>query len=300
MKKFILFTVIVINGNLYSQEEGLIVNGNTNLHYRTFGKGKPLLIINGGPGMNSEGFADLALQLSQYCQTIIYDQRGTGKSPVDAPDSSNITMKLMAEDIETLRKHLKINRFIILGHSFGGMLASYYATLYPARIEGIILSSSGGIDLGLLDYVQESINSKLNHDERDSLGYWTKKISEGDTGYYAKSQKANILARVYVYNRQHIPVVAKRLTQTNAQVNSLVWQNLQRIHFNCKKQLSSFSKPVLILQGKQDNRGKKTAMKSHEAFKNSELVLMDSCAHYGWLDRPDEYFGKIKKFISLN
>src|SRR5450432_3172955 len=119
--------------------------------------------------MNSDGFVELAKALSKNNETIIYDQRGTGKSTLQKVDSSTITMKLMVEDLESLRVHLKIKKWIILGHSFGGMLASYYATLYPENIESLILSSSGGIDLGLLSYVSNRVDSRLTVGELDSL-----------------------------------------------------------------------------------------------------------------------------------
>jgi proline iminopeptidase len=59
-------------------------------------------------------------------------------------------MSMMVKDLECLRQHLRLDRWIILGHSFGGMLARYYATIHPQRITSLSLSSSGGIDLELL------------------------------------------------------------------------------------------------------------------------------------------------------
>src|SRR5690606_14941870 len=138
-----------------SQNAAVISTGTAKLSYRTFGNGKPLLIINGGPGMNSDGFVPLAEKLSANHRVIVYDQRGTGKSTLVKIDASTITMDLMIQHIEALRQHLKIEKWIVLGHSFGGMLASYYATIHPNRIEKLILSSSGGVDLELLSYVSD-------------------------------------------------------------------------------------------------------------------------------------------------
>ncbi len=250
--------------------------------------------------MNSDGFAGLAAQLGKDYETIIYDQRGTGKSTVENPDSTNITMKLMVEDIETLRKHLNIDSWIILGHSFGGMLASYYATFYPEHIKGMILSSSGGIDLGLLNNVGNNINSKLTKKELDEVKYWGEKIDNGDTSHYAKLQRGKALANAYVYNKKNIPAIAERLTQSKPLITDLVWEDLQRIKFDCSEKLSSFDKPVLIIQGKQDIVPESIAKKEHQVLKNSKLVLLDKCVHYGWLDRPDEYFNNINKFIQKN
>lgn len=267
------------------------------VYYRTFGEGKPILIINGGPGMNSNGFENLAKALSKTHKTIIYDQRGTGKSKLNVLDSNTVTMKLMAEDMECLRKHLKIEKWTILGHSFGGIMAAYYATLYPERIEGIIFSASGGIDLDLLSYAGDMVNAKLTQQERDSLAYWTKKIAAGDTTHYARLQRGKALAPAYLYDKKYVPILAERLTQGNSLLNELVWSDLERIKYDCSEKLSSFSQPVLIIQGKEDIIKAKTAEKAHTVFKKSKLVFMEDCGHYGWLDNEKVYFKEINAFL---
>ncbi len=282
---------------IYSQEEGIIKNNDSQIYYRTFGKGIPILIINGGPGMSSDGFVGLATKLSQKYKTIIYDQRGTGKSTIEKPDSTNITMNLMVNDIESLRKHLNIDKWIILGHSFGGMLASYYATIYPEHLSAMILSSSGGIDLELLT-AGNFISSRLSKEELDELNFWRAKIDSGDTSHYAKLQRGKALASAYVFDKKNIPIIAERLTQGTPLINSLVWSDLQKINFDCSKELASFDKPVLIIQGKEDIVPEKLALKAHRILKNSKMVLLKDCVHYGWLDQPDEYFGEINKFIN--
>ncbi len=298
MKKFNLYLIIfLLNTIIYCQSDSIINNGNSTIHFRTFGKGIPILIINGGPGMNSDGFVELAVHLSKNYKTIIYDQRGTGKSFIKNPDSTNITMKLMVDDIETLRKHLNIDSWVILGHSFGGMLASYYASFYPEHVKALILSSSGGIDLELLKDVGKSITSKLSKEELNEYKYWGEKIEKGDTSYNAKLQRGKALANAYVYNKENISTIAERLTQGTPIITSLVWKDLQKIKFDCTKPLSSFDKPVLIIQGEEDIVNKNIAIKEHEILKNSKLVFMNNCVHYGWLDNPKKYFSEVNKFL---
>ncbi len=155
-----------------AQTEGYSPNADqSKTYYRTYGSGKPLLVINGGPGMNSNGFEALAKKLADNRLVIIYDQRGTGKSKLTKINSQTVSIQLMASDIESLRKHLKIARWDLLGHSFGGMLASYYASVYPESIDKLVLSASGGIDLGLRSYVGRSTTEKLTPTQRDSLAY---------------------------------------------------------------------------------------------------------------------------------
>ena len=293
---FVLFFMLPLN--MSAQQGTIIQNGNARIYYKTFGKGKPLLIINGGPGMNSDGFDAVAKKLSKNNMTITYDQRGTGRSTLQGTSDETISMDLMIDDIEILRKHLKIDKWIILGHSFGGMLAAYYATIHPENIVSMILSSSGGIDLGLLSYVNKNIQSKLTAAESDSLNYWNAKIAGGDTSYHARLRRGMALAPAYVYNKNNIPIIAERLTQGNAVINGLVWRDMQRIKFDCTKKLSSFNKKVLIIQGKNDILEERTAVQIQQAFKHSTLVLLDHSGHYGWLDNEEKYLSVVEKFLA--
>jgi proline iminopeptidase len=206
-------------------------------------------------------------------------------------------MDLMVKDIENLRRHLHIDKWTILGHSFGGMLASWYATLYPRHIRSLILSSSGGIDLDLLNYVSAAINSTLTSAQQEAVSYWTNKISGGDTSHYARLQRGLALAPAYVYDKKNVPLIAERLTQGNSRINNLVWQDLRKIKFDCSGKLSAALFPVLIIQGKQDIVSAATAEKAKKAFKNAVLVYLDHSVHYGWLDNPAGYFATVNDFL---
>lgn len=297
MKKFavlLLFWCALSN----AQSQGTFKSADgTPISCRVFGSGKPLLIINGGPGMNSNGFEDLARRLSKGGHLVlIYDQRGTGKSVIQSPDASNITIDLMIADIETLRTKMKIAHWSVLGHSFGGMLASYYATVHPEVIDKLILSSSGGIDLELLNN-RNLIRDKLNKTQIDSLDYWEAKIDKGDTTFAARLGRGRALAPAYVVNPKFYATIAKRLTEGNRKINTLVWQDLNRMHFDCSEKLKSFQKPVLIIQGKQDIVPEKLAEKAHKVLQNSKVVLLENSSHYGWLDAENAYFTEVENFL---
>ena len=76
---FLLLSVY-FNGIAQSTYNIPIPDGN--LHITTYGQGEPILIINGGPGMNSEGFTSLAEELGKNNLAILYNQRGTGNSTI--------------------------------------------------------------------------------------------------------------------------------------------------------------------------------------------------------------------------
>ena len=297
MKKIFLFTLLIIVGNTFAQSEGYATNNDlSKTYYKTFGKGEPLLIINGGPGMNSNGFEDMAKILAKSQKTIIYDQRGTGKSKLKELNSKTISMKVMADDIESLRKHLKIKKWNILGHSFGGMLASYYATVYPNSINKLVLSSSGGIDLTLLK-TPNLIERNLTKVEKDSMNYWNDKIQKGDTSHAARLGRGRAMAPAYVYDQKYVPIIAERLTQGNSTINGLLWEDMQKINFDCAAKLKSFKNPVLIIQGKQDVISNQIGELAEKTLPNSKLILLEKCRHYGWLDAKEKYFSEVNSFL---
>jgi len=296
-KKIFLFVFLSLFGYSFAQTDGFSKNTDSSqTYYKIFGKGTPILIINGGPGMNSNGFEPMAKILAEKYQTIIYDQRGTGKSALKELNNKTVSMKLMADDIESLRKHLKIQKWTILGHSFGGMLASYYATIYPNSIDKLILSSSGGVDLSLLKG-ENLIEAGLSKTEKDSLNYWNDKIEKGDTTYAARIGRGRAMAPAYVYDRKFVPIIAERLTQGNSAINSLLWGDMQKTNFDCKNKFSNFKNPVLIIQGKQDIISAAIGEISLKAFPNSKMVLLENCKHYGWLDAKEKYFDTIETFL---
>ncbi|WP_104734715.1 alpha/beta fold hydrolase [Hanstruepera ponticola] len=269
---------------------------NGNIHVTTFGIGKPILIINGGPGMNSEGFTSLAQELGKTNLAILYDQRGTGQSTISEVNSETMTMDLMVSDIEAIRKYFGFKDWVVLGHSFGGMLASYYLKKHPERLSGLILSGSGGFNLSITRNL--NLLSRLSKNERDSLNYWNRQISRGDTSYQARYNRGKYLAPAYVYDKKHAPVIAERLTQGNRTINSLIWQNIRTINFDCSEAYKNFEKPVLIIQGKQDVMGDHIAKEAYNLLPNSTLVFMDKCAHYGWLEQPRDYFEALSNFLN--
>lgn len=281
----------------FPQKQSISANGIT-ISYQKFGTGFPVLIINGGPGMSSEGFIPLARMLSENNTTIIYDQRGTGSSGPTELNRQNISIDLMVEDIESLRKALGYTKWIVLGHSFGGMLAYAYAAKYPERVKAMIQSHSGSMDLDLLNSL--NITSRLTPAQRDSLAEYSIQIRRGDTTHATALKRGEVLAHAYLYNEENIPQVAERLTQGNMRLNTLVWADMTANNFNTKPEMQKFNKPVLILNGMDEAVSENIPKKADAILPNSRLVMMERCGHYGWLDRPDIYLKEVRKFLKEN
>ncbi len=104
---------------------------------------QPIIYLHGGPG---SGFQDRQkLLFNPYRDRVIFfDQRGAGQSTPLGDIKENTTQDLVT-DIEALRSHLKINKFSIIGGSWGSTLALAYAVQYPQNTHKMLL---WGIFLG--------------------------------------------------------------------------------------------------------------------------------------------------------
>jgi proline iminopeptidase len=99
--------------------------------------GKPAVFLHGGPGAGSDKRARQFFDPRHY-RIVVFDQRGCGRSRPSASLIENTTWHLVA-DIERLRKHLGIERWLVFGGSWGSTLALAYAEANPERVTEIVL-----------------------------------------------------------------------------------------------------------------------------------------------------------------
>ncbi|KAH9441483.1 hypothetical protein MJO28_015488 [Puccinia striiformis f. sp. tritici] len=100
-------------------------------------EGKPIVFIHGGPGGGCSP-EDRRLFDPQTYRIIVFDQRGSGKSTPPSCLEENTTWDLV-EDIEKIRVHLKIDKWVVFGGSWGSTLSLAYAQAHPDKVKGLIL-----------------------------------------------------------------------------------------------------------------------------------------------------------------
>jgi proline iminopeptidase len=127
------------------QDSGMLDVGDGNLVYwEVVGNpsGIPAVMVHGGPGSGCSTRMRRALDLDRF-RFVLFDQRQCGRSEPHASDprtdlSVNTTQHLVA-DMERLREHLRIDRWMLYGGSWGSTLALAYAERHPGRVLGIVL-----------------------------------------------------------------------------------------------------------------------------------------------------------------
>jgi proline iminopeptidase len=117
----------------------LPVTGGHQLYVEEAGnpKGKTVLFLHGGPGGGISANHRRLFDPQEY-RIILFDQRGSGQSKPHASLEENTTWHIVA-DIETLRKRLDIEQWVVFGGSWGSTLALAYAETHPARVSALIL-----------------------------------------------------------------------------------------------------------------------------------------------------------------
>ncbi|MBM3535237.1 MAG: prolyl aminopeptidase [Alphaproteobacteria bacterium] len=109
------------------------------LYYEVSGnpKGKPVLFLHGGPGGGTQPTQRRLFDPARY-RIVLFDQRGAGQS---TPSGSlvNSTTQHLVQDIETLRRHLRIKRWVVLGGSWGSTLALAYAGAHPEALVALVV-----------------------------------------------------------------------------------------------------------------------------------------------------------------
>jgi proline iminopeptidase len=128
-------------------ESGLLdVGDGHRVHWEACGArdGKPAVVLHGGPGSGCGAWWRRLFDPRAF-RVVLFDQRGCGRSVphASAPDvdlAANTTHHLIA-DVELLRRHLSIERWLVLGGSWGSTLALAYGQRHPDRVSEMVLFS---------------------------------------------------------------------------------------------------------------------------------------------------------------
>jgi hypothetical protein len=131
----------IISGPIIN--EIVVQTDDVTLHVRIAGNHEAeeiLIAIHGGPGNSSDYMVSLEELQNDEIAVVTYDQRGAGRS---SEPSEGFALLKYIEDLEAVRKAVGSEKVHLFGHSWGGIVAMRYATIYPQRVKSIVLMGSG-------------------------------------------------------------------------------------------------------------------------------------------------------------
>ena len=274
-------------------QKGKIDIGGCNLYREQEGEGVPLVLINGGPGGTHHYFHPHFSRVKDFARIIYYDQRGCGLS--DYKPDKGYTVAQAVDDLDRLRQSLGIDRWVLLGFSYGGLLAQCYATKYSQNTKGLVLVGSS---MGFLDLSPSRDHEFISAQERQKLdqiratpglsmaqavynlhlnGDWKRQ------SYYRPSPEG--LARMALYEW----VQDKDFGRSGPSENEV---DLLGAFEGCPI-------PTLILEGKWDmSWSADKPQRFHKNHPNARLVIFNESAHSIFEDEPEAFFTELRRFLS--
>lgn len=167
------------------------------LYYEESGnpRGNPVVFLHGGPGGGISPAYRRYFDPAFY-RIILFDQRGAGQSTPSAELRENTTWDLV-EDIERLRRHLSVERWLVFGGSWGSTLALTYAITHPARVVGLVLRGIFLVRKKEIDWFYQEGASYLFPDAWEKYLAPIPQAERGDlvSAYYLRLTHADPLVR---------------------------------------------------------------------------------------------------------
>ncbi len=304
MKKYLLglFTLFLMNActNPAPPKEGFIEVKGGKIWYRIDGEGDktPVLLLHGGPG-SSSFYLEPLKELSQDRPVIFLDQLGCGRS-TRITDTTLMTIEQNVEQLEQVRKALKLDKFYLYGHSWGTMLGMDYYVKYPKGIQGLIFSSplfstkiwTDDADT-LIATLPEATQKAIRESERQK-NYANEAYKEAMEVYYkayvrrsdkSKSQQ-DTAAKFFGENVYNFMWGPSEFTATGNLLN-----------YNRLKDLPKITVPTLLTAGEYDEARPSSVRYYTSLIPGAQFKEIPQAAHSTMMDNPKEYIGVLKEFL---
>jgi proline iminopeptidase len=279
-------------------DSGYTTTTDVPLYWCTYGEPgtSRLLVLHGGPGASHDYLLPQMLRLAQGRELVFYDQRGGGRSRVDA--TVPVTWQVHVDDLARVAVELRVDPLVVVGYSWGGLLAMLQAIeagtgraaigpdamllidpapvsrRYRALFEAEFARRQASPEIQRLR--EELAASGLR--ERDPEAYRQRVFELSVAGYFADPNAARDLTPFRVVRR----------------VQQSVRESLG--DYDLVPHLSSVRCGALVVHGRQDP----IPLESSEACARAlgaRLVVLDRCGHVPYVEQPDALFEVAEAFL---
>ena len=302
--RWLTAAVITVSAAVVAQDApkpmpGAVPVAGGELHYEIRGDGAPIVLLSGGPGFGSY-LQPVADGLASGHRCILLDQRGTGASQFEKLDPETLTLANAIADLEALRVHLKLERWSLLGHSWGGMLGMAYATVHPDRLDNLVLLHTGGATLEFYGPFGDTLAGRALPEERAAFARWNDPETVAKDPDLAGKERLRIRWPAYFYDREKAatawPDFAK-VPHAPAVFRALM-TDLDRQKFDLRAGLAQVRCRTLLVHGRQDAIPESVAYEIREAMPQLELRFIEKSGHFSWIEQPEQTFRVLRAFLA--
>ncbi len=278
-------------------------------------KAFPVIYLHGGPGGHIQDgiIKSLAPLAAEGYDIYFYDQIGSGSSD-RLPNITAYTVRRHVLDLAAIAEKLGNQKVILIGQSWGAILATVFAAAYPGKIERLILPSPGPIfpvhgELAVLP-TPDSIHlraplfsNKEGTDKANNIR--TKAINFFATRFgwkLASDEEADAFATYLNYEVDKSTVcdtanILKMDAGSGFYAGIMTFKDLLEIKDN-RSEFKKMQFPVLVVKGECDNQPWGYTKEYLDVFQNHQFRIIPGAGHYLWVEQPALYLNAIRQFLT--
>jgi proline iminopeptidase len=300
MKKLLLAFIFTIS---------IFANGQ-NLYIKTYGNKneKPIIFIHGGPSGNSTLFESTTAQklADKGFYVIVYDRRGEGRS---ADPDAKFTYQEAFQDLNSILKQYHLKKVTLIGHSFGGLVATLYTAKYPQNVDRLILAAALFSQQETYDHILNSV-SKTDSSQLAKIKS-IEKLNKNSAEY----RKACFdLAGENNYFKMPNPTAESKQLYSDYEASEFYKTNIRNknaplLFYKNEKQNNIDSRPFLkeiiakgitvyAIYGQDDGIFSPSQIKSIKNIaSDNHFALLQNCSHYLFIDQQNKFISKIEMWL---
>jgi proline iminopeptidase len=280
--------------------------GKTTLYSRAIGRGTPVIVLHGGPDFDQGYLLPELDRLGDAFRLIYYDQRGRGRSAENV-QPQDVTLASDLDDIDRVRRHYHLDAVVLLGHSWGAVLAVEYALLNPTRVSRLILMNPAPVSVSDLAAVRKAYLERLGEAmDRQRELVASAAYQAGDPEAVAARYRIHFqpsLKRPEDYERMMARMKTGFLNQgkdgivkARAVEDRLMRDTWEVPGYDLSPRLAGLAVPTLVIAGDHDFMVG-AAESIARAIPRAELVTVKDCGHFAFLECAGDVRKAIDKFF---
>jgi CTP:molybdopterin cytidylyltransferase MocA/pimeloyl-ACP methyl ester carboxylesterase len=254
----------------------------------------PLLCINGGLHFGHEVLWPALAPLSEKRQLIFFDQRGRGKSQAP-PGARAARIEHDALDVPAIRSALGIERWNVLGHSWGGAIAMLATAEDQSAVERLVLVDAVGPTSEWLARLHSAAVARLTGETRDHL----EKLDPEDLyvdDIARHAEYASALYPAWFADRDFGSIFSS--PRANSATGAAVAARLRREGYDWRDRIASIRIPALILHGEDDILDVSVPLSIAKLIEGSTVSLIPHAGHMPFWEAPEEFFSRVNTFLA--